>query len=114
MTLLRIAVPTPLRRYFDYLPPNDIDLSTLSAGMRVRVPFGKRELVGIFMEITSTSSVALNKLKPIIAIIDLEPLLPKELLELCQWTADYYHYPIGEVILGALPAKLKKGQLLPS
>ena len=47
--ILRIAVPgNPLRRYFDYLPPADLDpaaAAALAPGCRLRVPFGRRSVV---------------------------------------------------------------------
>jgi primosomal protein N' (replication factor Y) len=46
---LQIAVPTPLRQYFDYLPPESGEWQHLQPGMRVIVPFQRRELIGIFM-----------------------------------------------------------------
>ena len=49
--ILRIALDTPLRRVFDYLPPAIESDSTLCPGVRVRVPFGRRQVIGILMEV---------------------------------------------------------------
>ncbi|HSW94062.1 MAG TPA: primosomal protein N' [Gammaproteobacteria bacterium] len=108
--LLQIAVPTPLRRYFDYLPPADFPIDRLQKGMRIKVPFQRRELIGIFMGLTDQSDVPVHKLKEAIACLDDEPILTPDLLELCLWAADYYHSPIGEVIAAALPAWLRQGK----
>lgn len=112
MTLLalRIAVPTPLRRLFDYLPPAGQDITQLKAGMRVRIPFQKRELVGILVATTETPALAWDKLKPAIQVIDSEAVIVPEIWQLCQWAADYYHYALGEVLAGALPALLRQGK----
>jgi primosomal protein N' (replication factor Y) len=108
--LLQIAVPTPLRRYFDYLPPAGIDLSALRPGMRFRVPFQQRELIGVFVGLTDKTDVPRHKLKSAIECLDKEPVIPADILELCRFAADYYHYPIGEVILSAIPAWLRQGK----
>jgi len=109
-SLLQVAVPTPLRRYFDYLPSSELSLETLQPGMRVRVPFQRRELIGIFIGITHQSEVPLHKLKPIIECLDTEPVIQADILKLCYWAADYYHYPIGEVILSSIPVWLRQGK----
>jgi len=109
-TYLQIALPTPLRRLFDYLPPrNDFSLENLRPGVRVRVPFGSRQLTGILISINTETSVPLNKLKPASAILDKEPLLPTSLLSLIQWSADYYQSPFGDALLSVLPTLLRNG-----
>ena len=62
-TILRLALPTPLRRLFDYLPPQDIDIKLLIPGVRVVVPFSSRTLTGILVEVVNESSVPPEKLK---------------------------------------------------
>jgi len=108
--ILQIAVPTPLRRYFDYLSPNDFPIQMLQPGMRIKVPFQRRELIGIFVGTTDKSDVPAHKLKPIVECLDQSPVILPDMMELCRWAADYYHYPIGEVLLGALPAWLRQGK----
>jgi primosomal protein N' (replication factor Y) len=109
-TLLRIALPTPLRRCFDYSISADYPITQLQAGVRVRVPFGRRELIGILVEVVDKTTIPLKKIKPIIEVLDSEPIFCKEVLALSQWAADYYHYPLGEVFAAALPAKLRQGK----
>ncbi len=110
MKILHIAASVPLRRYFEYLLSADIDSTRLSPGVRVRIPFQKRELVGVFMGLVAESTIAQDKLKPIIEVLDDEPVIPADILQLATWAADYYHYPIGEVLLGVLPAWLRQGK----
>lgn len=107
-TILRIALPTPLRRLFDYLAPQGLDISTLTPGVRVLVPFQKRKLVGILIEVTDISSVPYHKLKTITEILDKTPLIKPDVLKLCFWAADYYHHALGEVLQHAYPSLLKK------
>lgn len=109
MSFLRLAIPTPLRRLFDYLPPQDCDLEQLQPGVRVMVPFGRRQLVGVLMDIVEQSDVPAAKMKPAIAILDSTPPLPPQLFKLARWGATYYQHPIGEAISQALPVLLRKG-----
>ena len=107
--LLRLAVPTPLHRSFDYLPPRACNPATLQPGQRVRVPFGRRNVVGVLLETTGESGIAREKLKHATAIIDDEPILSAELMAMVQWASAYYHCPIGEAMATALPVLLRRG-----
>ena len=108
--VLRVAVPTPLRRSFDYLPPKDIELSALKPGVRLRLPFGRSEVVGILLEVTQQAQVAAVRLKRAIQPLDAEPILSPDLLWLLQWASQYYQHPIGEVFQQALPVLLRQGR----
>ena len=111
--ILRIALPKPLRRLFDYLPPQDIDPKSLIPGVRIRVPFQSRRLIGILIEVAENSDQPYEKLKRAEAVLDQAPLFSKDVYELCLWAHDYYHYPLGEVLTSALPSLLRKGNSLP-
>ncbi len=112
--ILQIALDTPLRRVFDYLPPGDIERSGstpgLELGVRVRVPFGRRHLVGILVGMSEGSSVASAKLKPALEILDDRPVFDAITFDLLCWAAEYYHHPIGEVMAAALPVSLRTGE----
>jgi primosomal protein N' (replication factor Y) len=108
-TTLRVALPVPLPRLFDYLPP--ADASPVAVGQRVRVPFGPRELCGLVIEHAQAEpGVAL---KSVLAVLDDAPLLHGELLTSLRWLAGYLHAPLGEVLATALPALLRRGEPLP-
>lgn len=108
----QIAVPSPLRRTFDYLPPADSHV-VLQAGVRVQVSFGRRTVVGLVMGCREQSELPDSKLKPIEVVLDDEPLLPAELFEQFQWAAQYYQHPVGDALLQTLPVLLRKGEALP-
>jgi len=112
--ILQIALNTPLRRVFDYLPPAGLGDTTaparLEPGVRVRVPFGRRHLVGILIGTSASSAVALAKLKPALEILDERPVFDPVTFDLLCWAAEYYHHPIGEVMAAALPPSLRAGQ----
>ena len=110
MPILKVALPTPLRKLFDYLPAKGQRLPR--PGVRVQVPFGKRQLVGVLIELADESSVPTNKLRAVRDYLDQEPLFDAEHLQLLTWVAHYYHQPLGEVMQLALPALLRQGQAL--
>lgn len=101
----RVAIPVPVRRLFDYLLPAGVKVP--GPGSRVRVPFGRRSLIGVVAALAHHSDVGLRRLKAIDQVLDEEPLLPESALKLLQWASDYYHHPIGEVIHAALPVQLR-------
>ncbi|MBC53118.1 MAG: primosomal protein N' [Gammaproteobacteria bacterium] len=109
VTILRVAVPSPLRRSFDYALP--IDSSTtpdiLQPGIRLRVPFGNRELTGILLEVSDTTQVSADKLKPAIEILDQTSLIPGHLLKLWLWAARYYQHPVGDALHTLMPTGLR-------
>lgn len=105
--LLRVAVPSPLWQCFDYWSTNNA--ITYQPGMRVRVSFGRSERIGMIVELPTHTELPDNKIKSISAVIDTKPLITTTTLKLCQWASTYYHYPIGEVLLGTLPKLLRQG-----
>ena len=108
-TFFHLAVPSPLRRGFDYLPPVDVDPTKIRPGMRVRVSFGRTTSVALVLEVRDTTPVPVNKLKPVLEVLDDAPLFSSDLLSLLSWASAYYQHPIGEVVSNALPAVLRQG-----
>jgi len=109
-TILRIAVPSPLYRSFDYLLPAGSSPQALQAGMRVRVPFGRRTIIGVLLAVTTESPVATHKLKHALAVLDSIPVLDSDVLSMVEWASDYYHHPIGDALTAALPVLLRQGE----
>tara|TARA_R110002124_G_scaffold1253_3_gene6943 strand:- start:14048 stop:16246 length:2199 start_codon:yes stop_codon:yes gene_type:complete len=113
MSVLRLAIPSPLRRQFDYLPPegmSEADLAKLQPGVRLRVPFGRREVTGYLLDVCEQSDVPATSLKPALELLDASPLIDSQLLQLCQWAARYYHHPVGEVYSTLFPRRLREGK----
>jgi primosomal protein N' (replication factor Y) (superfamily II helicase) len=106
--IFRVALDTPLRRLFDYLPPAQGTLQPV-IGARVRVPFGRQRRVGVITGLAEHSDVPAARLKPILEVLDATPVLDAALQELLAWAAEYYHHPLGEVLAGALPRALRLG-----
>ena len=110
LSVVRVALPTPLRRLFDYragLPGSPA--ADIEPGMRVRVPFGRQRLIGVAMEMATGSELPEERLKPVLERLDAQPIFDRAALALLGWAADYYHHPIGEVLTAALPKALRLG-----
>ncbi|MBF2760724.1 MAG: primosomal protein N' [Ectothiorhodospiraceae bacterium AqS1] len=109
--VIQVAVPTPLRRHFDYLPPSAIPGSfPIRCGMRVRVPFGRTTAIGIVIGIARKSALPIAKLKRVRDVLDEEPLLEGSMLDLLLWASGYFQHPVGEVVVGTLPRLLRMGR----
>lgn len=107
--IIQVALPSPLRRLFDYRAPAGAS-EMLEVGLRVRVPFGNRQLVGMIAGITDQSDVPAGKLKQASELLDHTPLLPESLWQLCRWTASYYQHGLGDTLSSALPVLLRQGE----
>ncbi|MDH3309418.1 MAG: primosomal protein N' [Gammaproteobacteria bacterium] len=105
LRIYQVAVPAPLYREFDYVAS-----MSLTTGARVRVPFGRRELVGVVLGEVARSELPRGRLKPITQPLDASAILPPSILSLLRWAANYYHHPLGEVIHAALPVRLRQGR----
>jgi primosomal protein N' (replication factor Y) len=104
-----VAVNAPLRGPLDYRPPSQGPVSTLPIGVRVRVPMGRRQVVGVVVDHAAQTALEPGKVRAVLEQLDAVPLLDEKLLALLRWTADYYHHPLGEVIAAALPKALRAG-----
>ena len=108
--VVRVALPTPLRRLFDYRADSPgLAAGVIEPGRRVRVPFGRQRLIGVAVEMAAGSELPEERLKPLLEVLDPRPIFDAATLGLLSWAADYYHHPIGEVLAAALPKALRLG-----
>ncbi len=105
MPVLRVALDLPLHRLFEYV---SAEATTNDVGLRVRVPFGRGEKIGLIAEVAETSEWPLEQLKTAGEILRDLPPLPADFFALCEFAATYYQAAPGEVLLQALPAGLKR------
>jgi primosomal protein N' (replication factor Y) len=108
--VVRVAVPIPAYRCFDYLAPAGVPLERLLPGIRLRVPFGNRTRVGYVIAVAETPECDVERLRPAEAVLDDKPLLSGTDVKLLQWAARYYHHPLGEVFQLAFPVHLREGR----
>ncbi|PXW29726.1 primosomal protein N' [Paraburkholderia caballeronis] len=102
---VRVALDHPLPALYDYRYP--ADAAPPSPGMLVRVPFGRRDAVGLICEVTAHSDVPAERLKSVEAVCTACPPLSEPWLALAAFAADYYQRGLGEVALPALPQALR-------
>lgn len=112
--IIRVALNVPLRRLFDYALTEKQNGLTICAGQRVLVPFGNKSLVAIVVDIDVTTDVPASKLKAIIDMIDVQPVLNEEQISFLNWAAKYYQHPLGDVYYSALPKLLRENRQLDS
>ncbi|CAN7180742.1 primosomal protein N' [Pseudoxanthomonas sp. LjRoot168] len=112
VSVLQVALPVPLPRLFDYLPPPGHDATPADVGKRVSVMFGNRPLTGFVADVAPATDPGME-LRHADALLDAHPLLQGELLESLHWLARYTHAPLGEVVATALPVLLRQGEPLP-
>jgi len=110
LLILRLALPSPLRRLFDYLPPPAVTAERLQPGVRLRVPFGRRQMVGVLVEVAQTSELELSRLKAALELLDNAPVIPPSLLRLCRFAASYWQHSLGDTLSCALPLLLRQGE----
>jgi len=104
--IFRVALPVPLYRLFDYLAP--VSVHTVHPGARLEVPFGNLKKIGFLIEIVRRSELPADKLKQVLRVLDEQPLLSAQDLQLLHWASRYYHHPLGEVISAAFPVALRR------
>ncbi len=98
-----VAALLPVYGTFHYEVPARLAGLALP-GCRVLVPFGNRGVTGVVISTAQDPPAELARIRAIDALLDQQPAVSTELLELCLWLAAYYEAPLGEVLRAALPA----------
>ena len=106
--ILQVVLDTPLDSSFDYRwQPADASEALPQLGQLVQLSFGRREVMGMIVGSSTQSDVPEAKLKDVLAVRHQLPPLSPQWLALCQFAADYYQRPLGEVALPGLPKNLR-------
>ncbi len=106
---LKIAIPRPLDRLFDYAYSNE-EFGEVCIGDWVVVPFGRSKLTGCVIEISEEKPTLPEgvELKSVIQKISSDFSLPTEIVKICKFGSEYYQYPIGEAFFSAMPPSPEK------
>lgn len=102
MSIVRVALDVPLSTLFDYTADE-----VVVVGQRVIVPFGHRQMVGVVMDCVSDTVILPERIKPVMQVLHDSAAISANLLQLLRFCSDYYHYPIGQTVLAALPTRLR-------
>ncbi len=101
-----VALNRPVRREFTYGVPTELE-ARVRPGSRVAVSFGSLRELGVVVSISSKTDVDASKVRPISRLLDDEPLVSPELVELARWIGVEYACSWGEALAAILPAALK-------
>jgi primosomal protein N' (replication factor Y) len=108
-TYAEVAIPLGVTGTFTYRLPAALGIDA-KLGSRIVVPFGRQQItgyiVGLHTSPDETRPSFETDIKEVLELLDTEPLLTPEVLDLTRWVADYYAAPWGEVLKAALPAGL--------
>ena len=100
---LEVAVAIPVFQTFTYCVPESL-ADFVSIGKRVLIPFGRRRITGYVLG--SSQGFDHKEVKSVLDVLDEQPLFPSAMVPFFRWVADYYKYPLGEVVKNALPGGL--------
>ncbi len=104
---VEVALNRPMRREYTYAVPAELE-ERVEAGVRVVVSFSGRREIAVVVSTQGSTDVPAGRLKPIAEVLDAEPVLDEQLLDLTRWMADYYACSWGEALAAVLPAALKR------
>ncbi|SJZ49503.1 replication restart helicase PriA [Sediminibacterium ginsengisoli] len=102
---IEVIIPLALPKNYTWAVPLAMQ-SGIQPGVRVEVTLGNKKYAGIVKQILQNKPAAFEP-KEILNVLDNEPLLHPQQLELWQWIAEYYMCTEGEVMQAAIPANLK-------
>lgn len=106
-----VAIPVHVFQTFTYQLPAALRADA-RLGARLLVPFGRKLVTGYIVALLDELDPAVEldpaAIKPAEELLDAEPLLTPEVLEISRWIAEYYAAPWGEVLKAALPAGLNQ------
>ncbi len=109
--IAQIGLDVPLANTFDFVVPEGVDVEP---GCLVVVPFGRQRVVGIVVALSAESDISLEKLRPIESVRRDLPGLSPEIMAVFQFCAAYYHAPIGQIALNAIPPIVRTAKSLPN
>jgi len=111
---IRVALESAADTEFDYLVPDE--LWPIEVGRRVEVPFGRgnKPEVGFCVASDVAADAVMAKggrrirLKRVARVVDEQPLLGSDLMELARWISEYYVSPLGQVLAAMVPGAVKR------
>ncbi len=101
-----VALPLPIPQLFTYKIPEEF-IELLQPGIRVIVQFGRQKVVTGIIDNIHQKAPEIYVAKPILDVLDAEPVVTPQQTELMKWMATYYMCTLGEVLNAALPSGLK-------
>ena len=103
--IAQVALPLPIPKTFTYRVPSDLEPFVIEH-VRVRVPFAKRSLTGLVINVEEDKEGDAFKLFDVADVIDLEPLVDSISFSLYSWAAGHYCTPLGLALKSLFPFTL--------
>ena len=99
-----VAVPVFIRQTFTYHLVGDM-ARRAQVGCRVIVPFNKKLLTGFIVALHEhrQGELSQTEILDVEELVDENPIVGRNILELTRWMSDYYYAAWGECIRAALP-----------
>lgn len=101
-----VIIPVALSKLYTYSVPLHFK-EAVRVGCRAEVQFGKSKLYAALIYKIHTNAPENYSPKPIINVLDEEPVVTPEQFQLWEWMSRYYATTMGEVMNASLPAGLK-------
>ena len=105
-----VSLPVPLDRPFTYELPLTLR-HRAKPGCRIIVPFGTRKMTGVILRLhDEPPQVAIREA---LLVLDEEPAISPELMDLAKWISLYYCAPLGETlrVMTPLSSEVRKGRI---
>lgn len=102
----QVAVASPLASELTYAIPSLLQ-DQVVVGSAVLVPFGRRKESGWVTELVDATELPPDKIRPIVRLLDPEPVFDAVQLAFFRWIADYYLQPLGMVVSTATPSQMR-------
>src|SRR5688500_13090920 len=103
--IARVALDLALRKEFDYAIPPQLE-GLVRPGVRVKVPFGSRQILGSVTALLEKSTH--EKLKPILKVLGEHALITPKVFELAAWISDYYCCSLDATLKAVLPESVRQ------
>src|SRR5579871_3771568 len=105
-----VSLPVPVDHAFTYALPLTLR-HRVQVGCRVLVPFGSRQLTGVVLRTHGERPEATAR--EALRLLDEEPALGPDMIQLGQWISAYYCSPLGETLRAMTPLSgdLRRGRI---
>ena len=109
-SFVEVVFNRPLDHPYTYAVPEKL-VDRIAVGVRVQVPFGRGNKPTVGFCVGLVAEKPERAVKPIQDVLDAEPMVTAELIQLTRWMADYYLCGWGQVLNAVIPsgAKAKAG-----
>lgn len=101
-----VALPLPIPQLFTYRIPGEF-YELIKPGIRVIVSFGRQKVVTGLVDSIHQNAPKVYTAKPILDVLDADPVVTSQQVDMMKWMSNYYLCTYGEVINAAFPSGLK-------